>query len=234
MNKLKRLMKRLGVEAAVIVAILAGLGGAMMLTNSMANAGVEKLKENMALLEQDRAQLAAMRSQLDRSGEAEKRFVEIQLDRSNVDFSSSTEALKDWARDAKVRYRFANNFKLNLPPQKLSDNPVLSALDYDIVVREGVGMELETISDLHVYSFLSDLQRSAPGFVRLTAIEVERKADINSQSVAQMVGGMAPTLVAAKIKFLWVGVNEKEAAPVVSITSPATAPIVNPAPGALP
>ncbi|NDF13618.1 MAG: hypothetical protein EB060_12500, partial [Proteobacteria bacterium] len=156
MNKLKRLMKRLGVEAAVIVAILAGLGGAMMLTNSMANAGVEKLKENMALLEQDRAQLAAMRSQLDRSGEAEKRFVEIQLDRSNVDFSSSTEALKDWARDAKVRYRFANNFKLNLPPQKLSDNPVLSALDYDIVVREGVGMELETISDLHVYSFLSD------------------------------------------------------------------------------
>lgn len=228
MTKLKQITKRLGIEAAIVLAILAGVGGIMMLTGSMATSADQKKTTAEGALAQDNSQLSSIRSQLEQSGQAEKRFVEIQLKRSNLDFSSTTEALKEWARSAKTRYRFANNFKLNLPPQKPSDKAELSGLAYDIAVREGITMELEAISDLHVYSFVNELQHGTPGLVRLQGIEVERKGDMMPQAIAQMMGGMNPNLVSAKIKFNWIGVNPKEETPAAGAVAP------NPDLGAMP
>lgn len=224
MNKLKQLTKRLGVEAGVVAGALVITGGAMMLTGSMLTSAEEKKLQAESSLTQDNTQLATMRSQLERSGEAEKRYIEIQLNRGNQDFSSSTDALRDWMRTAKDRYRLANNLKLNVPPSTKTTKQELATLDYDVLVRQGVTLELEAMSDLHVYAFLKELATGAPGIVRLQYLEMERKGDLNGQTVAQMTGGMAPTLVSAKMKFDWVGIEPKEAAPPAAGTAnpPAT------------
>lgn len=233
MNKLKQLTKRLGIEAAVVALIVASIAGIMMLTGGMATKALERKTQAETALAQDNAQLATARSQLERSGEAEKRYVEIQLGRNNLDFTSSTDALKEWARVAKARYRFANNFKLNLPPQKPTDKQELSSLDYDILVREGVTMELEAMSDLHVFSFLEELHKGTPGFIRITALEMEKRSDMTAQTIAQMIGGMAPNLMIAKIKFNWVGVNPKPVAADASAPPTAAMP-ASPANGMMP
>ncbi len=209
MNKLKALQKRLGIEAAIVLVALAIVGGIMSLTGGMAQSAAEKKAQAEAGLSQDTAQLNSIRSQLERSGEAEKRFVDIQLARTNSDFTNNVDALKEWMREAKNRYRFANNFKLNLPPEVPSDKSELSGMDYNITVRNDVTIELEAISDLHVFSFMRALRGGPPGFVRITQVDIERRGDMQPQVIAQMLGGVAPYLVTAKIQFEWVGINPK-------------------------
>lgn len=211
MNKFKQLTKRIGIEAGVIFGILVVCFGIYTLTGSMVSSAEQAKTEAESALSQDRGQLANLRAQLDRSGEAERRFIDIQLKRTTMDFSSSTDTIKSWASNAKARYRLANNFRLSLPPEQPSDKPELSGLDYNITLRPGVTMELEAMSDTHVFSLVDDLQRSLPGLVRIKYVDVERKGELDGQSVAQMVGGMAPSLVASKIQFDWIGINPKEA-----------------------
>ncbi len=229
MNKMKALNKRLVKDAVVVVIILAVITGVMLFTSTLVTKAEEKKTQAAAAQAQDASQLAAIRSQLDRSGEAEKRFLEIQLMRNNVDFSSSTDALKTWARDAKQRYRFANNFKLSLPPEKPTDKQELIGIEYDITVREGISMELEAISDVHVYSFIEELERTPPGLVRLSYLQLERKGDMSAQTYAQMVGGVAPPLVSATMQFNWIGINPKRVVPGAAQLTPAA-----PAPASMP
>ncbi len=210
MNKMKQLIRQL-VTTAIITLVVVGLAaGAMVFTGGFADSAAEKKSKADSQLSADTTQLNSVRQQLDRSGEAEKRFVDIQLNRTSTDYSNNIDKLKDWMRDAKGRYRFANNFKLNLPPEKAAEKPELAGLDYSINVRNDIVIELEAISDLHVFSFIEDLQKSAPGVARITELSVERRGDLQPQTYLQMTGGMAPYLVTAKLKFNWVGVNPKE------------------------
>jgi hypothetical protein len=226
MNKLKQLQKKLAVEAVIVLAILAGVGGLMMLTGNMADAAATKKTTADSGLSQDNAQLASVRTQLNRSGEAEKRFVEIQLNRGNLDFTSKTEALRAWMQEATGRYRFpTSTFKINLPPEVPSTKPELSGLEYAISVRENAGLTLDAISDLHVLSFIADMQRTAPGLVRLNSIDLERKDDMKPQVIGQMMTGAAPSLVSAKISFNWIGINPKETKSVTPDGAAAGAPV---------
>lgn len=231
MNKMKSLTRRLVIEAAVIAALLSLIAGVLFFTGTFVTKAEETKTQAEGALTQDTSQLASIRSQLDRSGEAEKRYLEIQLKRTNADFASSTDALKVWARDAKQRYRFASNFKLNLPAEQKSTKPELTGVEYDIMVRDGITMELEAMSDVHIFSFIEDLERSAPGMARVTFVDLERRGDMQPQLFAQMVGGLAPPLVTARVQFSWIGVNPKPA-PLLDPSALTGTPA--PAPGVIP
>lgn len=209
MNKQKLLMKRISIELGIAVAVLVASAGVMLVTSTLVEASVTAKSKADTATTQQMAQVAAMQSQLDKSGEAEKRFVEIQLNRSNANFTSSTDGLREWARNAKDKYRFANNFKLNVPPPAPSTKSELVGLEFDVTERKPVDVEMEAMSDMHVFSFLDELRRSPPGLTRVTYLSIERKADMDPQVLAQMLGGVAPPLVAAHIQFDWVGINPK-------------------------
>jgi hypothetical protein len=213
MLKFKFLVKRLGIETAIMAVLIAFTAGLLLLSGSLSTQATEDKTRAESAMNQDMSQLTSVRNQLEQSGEAEKRFVQIQLARNNLDFSGGTEALKQWLRQAKTQYRFANNFKLNLPPQKPTDKSELSGVEYNIGVREGVMIELEAMSDLHVFSFVDDLSRNAPGLVKVTGVEIERKEEMTQGVLAQMMGGVAPNLVAAKVKITLIGITPKDRKP---------------------
>ena len=210
MNKLKQLTRQLVVLVVIAGAATAGAGVAWYATGEIADAAAEKKKQADTNLSQDTQQLNNVKSELDRSGEAEKRFVEIQQDHTSTDFTNNVDTLKEWMRDAKTRYRLANNFKLNLPQEKPADKSDLQNLDYDISLRKDVTIDLEAMSDLHVFSFVEELEKNIPGITRVTELTVERRGDIQPSTYAQMTGGMTPYLVTAKVKFDWIGINPKE------------------------
>lgn len=224
MNKLKRLQKKLGMTAAICIAVLVVTGGIMAVTGSLASGASERKATAESGRSQDQAQLDTMKQQLEKAGDAEKRFITIQLEHPNQDFSTNSEALKDWLRSAKDQYRFADSFKLTLALEKKSEKPEFANMGFDVIVREPMKLELDAISDMHVFSFLDQFQRDPPGFVRITKVELLRKNDMNATSYRQMLTGLNADFVSAKVEFSWIGVQPPGAIPAPGVPGPDGAP----------
>lgn len=221
MSKKKTLQKRTAVQAGIALAIAAGFGGVMLMTGTLADDAEQNRMRVESTLNQDRSQLATLRSQLERSGDAEKRFVDMQLYKTGNNYSASSDAMKEWLRVAKDRYRFGNSFKLKLSSQKPSDKQELQSFNYNVFLRDEMEITLDAISDMHVYSFIQQMDRAGPGFIRITRLDIERKSDMDNEMLRQMVSGLAPELVSATIQFVWVGLDPKETPPVDAVPPPA-------------
>ncbi|MEJ0010725.1 MAG: hypothetical protein WDN72_09765 [Alphaproteobacteria bacterium] len=219
MNKLKRLQRRLVKAGAIVAGAIAAAAVVMVLAGNFADSAAKgKLAAN-GKLTQSQGQLSNLRSQLDRSGDAEKQFLIIQQGRPDTGYSANSDTLKELLRAAKEHYRFSDSFKLELATEKPSDRPEFSTLDYDVTVREPMKLSLEAISDMHVYAFLATLSNDAPGFVRITSLDLKRKGDMSGDAIGQMAGGGAPMLVDATVEFSWIGIAPKK--------KPADAPAAN-------
>lgn len=231
MNKKKLMQKRLGIQAAIMLAVAAGVGGLVALTGSMATSTEQRKMDAENGLRQDNDQLNALRAQMAQSGAAEKRFVELQLKRISTDFSANSDTLKEWLRVAKDTYRFGNSFKLKLSAEKPSEKAELKNFNgYNVTERVDMQIEMDAISDLHVYSFLDQLVKQAPGLIRVTKLEVSRKADMNGETYAQMAGGIATENATALLEFLWIGIQPKvTAAPATTPAAPGGPPGATPA-----
>lgn len=210
MNKLKRLQRKVARDCAIALGVAFGVFVLMMAISMLAEGAAKKKTEAVSQLSQDQAQLNNMRTQYNKSGDAEKRFVSIQLSRDNKDYTANSEAMKDFLRAAKDHYRFTDSFKLSLANEKPSDKPELTGLNYDVSIREPMKIELEAISDVHVFSFIKELMRNSPGFVRVTKIDMKRKQEMTGEIFTQMNNGSAPAQVSATIEFSWVGIQPKK------------------------
>lgn len=213
MNKLKQLRRRLVRDVGIALAIVAAFGGLLFLTGTLAGGAQQKRNAATAQLGQDQTQLANLNNQFSKSGDAEKRFIDIALAHNNKDFSAGSDAMKDLLRKAKEKYRFATNFKLTLAAEKIADKPEFSGLNYDVTVREPMRIDLEAISDLHVFSFVDYFTRNAPGFIKIIRLDVKRKGEMDAAALGKMNTGDAPALVEANIEFTWIGIVPKKAAP---------------------
>ena len=161
-------------------------------------------------LTQDKAVVANLKGQLTQSSTAEKRFVDIRLMHDNADFTSNNDAMKNWLRAAKNQYRLSNDFKLSITPEKPTDKPELNGLAYDITIRPEMKLEFQAISDMHVFSFMKDFLKQAPGIVRIDSVTLKRKGDMDNAVLSQLNAGQTIYLVDASIKFSWIGIASKE------------------------
>lgn len=209
MNKAKQMEKKLVKLAAVAAGIIVFSAGAMIVTGGMATDAEQRKSAAESARNQGNAQVSNIRSQIEKSGDAEKRFLDIALKHSSEDYSANTDALKEWLREMKEKYRFSDNFKLTLALDKASDRPEFSALNFNVTVREPMKLEFGAISDMHVFSFVRQLEQDMPGMVRLTKFEVKRKYDMNVSSFRDMAGGGATEYVDALVEFTWIGIEPK-------------------------
>jgi hypothetical protein len=212
MNKYKQLMARLmkvGIIAAAVVALFAGLYVGVSMYADSVSADRKKYENEYT---RDRGLLADLRSQMDKSGEAEKRYLAIQADRTNPDLAATMDGpggLNEFLRDAKMRYHFD---KLTIKPVKevATDKSELVNFPFNILLRPHLIIQFSAVSDVHVFSFIDDLRRAAPGFVRIDRVEMKRNADITDAAITQMQSGQSPILVNATIEFTWIRITPKD------------------------
>lgn len=208
-SKAKILQKKIGVQAAIVGAVVVGCVGVMLLTGSLKSGAMERQTQAEGGRNSDSSQVATMRNQLDKSGDAEKRFITIETDYPSGVYAADSDAMKDWLRNAKDRFRFGNNFKLTLALEKKSENSALATLNYDVMVREPMKLEFTAMSDMHVFSFIKELTTLTPGFIRITSLEMTRSNDMTINSFRQLRAGLNPEFVTVKLEFTWVGVQPK-------------------------
>lgn len=209
MNKQKRLVKRLIRQASISAAMVSVVGGFCYFTHSLLNGSeTEKTTADRAF-SKTQTQVNALKSQLDKSNTAERRFEETQGTRENVNYSANQNNLKDWIRTTIVRYRLSPNFKLSLTPDKLVENKELNGANYQAIEHPGMKFEFSAISDTHIFSFLDELKSAGPGFFLIESLSIKRTGDIDKTALTQLRAGNAPYLVDAKVSFNWIGIEEK-------------------------
>jgi hypothetical protein len=194
--------------SAVIIGAFAGI---YFFTDSLLEQSVKEKTAAEQVLSQNQSQANSLADQLQKSNVAEKRFLETQSTRTNFDFSANNAGLKEWLRSAIMHYRFSNNFKLSLTAEKPAEAKDLSTKTHQAVEHRDMRIELNAISDAHVFSFLDDMSHSAPGFIVLENISLKRTGDIDKSTITSIRAGSAPQIVEAKIVFNWIGLNEKTA-----------------------
>lgn len=206
---LKKALMRQAVITGVAVLVATGL---IVGSNMMASSALAKRTAAESAFNSLESQLQTMRSQAEKTGSAAVRYVEMRAKRNNEDFSADSGKMRQWLSVAKDIYRLGADSNLVLPPSRQkSDKPELAALEFDVFTLTPVKLEIDAMSDVHIYSFLDDFMMNKPGFIQINSMAVQSTGDGNftNELAQQLRTGAAPSLVRTIIEFTWIGLQPK-------------------------
>lgn len=220
MNKFKQLTKRTvkqGVIAAIIVATVGGVfGGVSYYADTIAKAKSDAESK----LSSDKGTLSNLKTQMDKSGEAEKRFAAIQQEHQSTEFYSNLDGIKGCLSASRGRYHLGTDTKFEKGTEAPSDRSELSSLNYNILVRSRMKLTFSALTDMHVFSFLQDLKTTCPGLIRVDSLKLSRKGELDDLTISQIRNGTTPLLVSAEVQLSWIGIMKKESKDPKSATPP--------------
>lgn len=178
---------------------------------------VAKLKEEMVLLQVQLRQFKELEAQ---------GFFNNQY---RVKAQASFDKLRDVSGLLKAKY--------DIKPGVLVDDPLATAANY-VVVQSPVTLELDSLDDVDVYTFIKGLQEKFPGSVDLTKITIDRSEVLSAPMLREIGSGSPVKLVGGKIDFSWRTMssrdrlNDTDRETSSSGQSIAEKPVPNPAPAA--
>jgi hypothetical protein len=211
-NKLRRLRKIVQREAIILLGAVAITGTLMLGAQMLAEGAVMRKAEAQGALDQDRGQMQLMQTQIAQTGEALAKFAKLSATRTSERFDNDTEILKTTLRQLKDQFRLSDSMQLTISPEAISAQPSLQALNYKVVVREDMEIVIGAMSDMHVYSVLQEFLKVMPGLIRITHLQLDRRAPMSTDSLAQMRAGGVPELTGGRLNFTWITLEDKNAA----------------------
>lgn len=211
MNKQQQLTKQV-TKSGILAIVVACVFAIVFYAANQFNAAAHNAKVNAEnALSADMAKMASFTSQIDKSGDAVKRFISIEQARDNLVFAADIGVLSNWFKQAKQQYRFSDALAISIAPERPNDKSDLQTLDYTVTLRPDMEIKnIEAMSDIHIFSFLQEFMRHANGLVSVSHVKLSRKADLNPTALAQIQSGVAPVLIEGEIRFDWVGIVRKQ------------------------
>jgi hypothetical protein len=210
MNKYKQLTKKIaktGIGAAIAIGVcLAFYVGISMYAESV----VKQKTEVEQKVTSDDGMLKSMKDQMDKSGEAEKRYASLQEKRSTQVYYSSLEEFYNLLRQMNGRYQIDKPKVGKNTKEMLSSKQELAHFNnYDVMERP-LSFTFDAISDLHVFSLIEEMRASAPGMIRIDGLTLKRTTDMIETSYTNLSAGSSPLLVDAKLEITWITIVPKE------------------------
>jgi hypothetical protein len=206
-RELRKKTVKAAITALIAVAVAGAVyGGFSLLYDSVA----EEKATAESKYDADNGLLASLSSQLQKSGEAEKRFLEIQSKRTSNVFDADIKVLREFLATSRQRYKF-DDFKIKTVTPNDSDKPELANFNYKVKVWNRFRITFKAVSDVHIFSFLDDFRSAVPGFIRIETLDLKRTADFTDQTMSVIkTSGAMPLNVEAKIEFTWIGLAPKD------------------------
>lgn len=220
MNKYQQLTKQLIRQAIRAGVLLAITGGIYFAASSYEASVIQQKAAAESKFTQDDSLLTNLRGQMDKSGEAEKKFLELQGPRSTEDFSAGFDVFQNFLIKTKDRYRISADIKL--AKEEPTNKAELKNFAYDVLVRQNLELSVKAISDAHLFAFLNDLQTKAPGLVRINKFEFKRAAaaaDLSDETINKLKTGTYPLLIEGTIDLTWIRLVLKETKSTTADTS---------------
>jgi len=209
MSRLQSLKKQVTRESALIGGGVVAAFVLMMGTGYLSEGAIQRKNMAQSQFTQSESQLGMMRGQINKSDDAEKRYIDIRLDRNNDNFLNDTDELKELLKQMKEQYRLSDNMRLTISADKVSERPEFQALNYKVIVRDDMEITTGAISDVHLFSFLQDMNRRMPGVIRIKSFSMTRKSNMSFENLAQLSSGSRIEMTDGTIKFTWLTLEDK-------------------------
>lgn len=203
MSKPKRMKKRIGLEAVVFGGIAAALAGGMIGTGSWFKSVDTKRMSLQSEVSNSESRIADITRQIDESGTSSEVFNKIRGQKDNLEFNFERDQARDRLAVLREKFRLSS-LALVVSPEITLNLPKLQNMNTGAVYTD-IELKFGAMSDTHIFSFIEELQRSMPGFVRVDKIELEREKAMDVTIFRLMSRGAVPQMVSGTIVFKWIG-----------------------------
>jgi hypothetical protein len=113
---------------------------------------------------------------------------------NRVKAQDSFDSLRQLSGLLKTRY--------DIKSGELVQDPMATAANY-VVVHSPVTLEMDSLDDTDVYTFIKGLQEKFPGSVDLTRIQLTRTENITAPILREIGSGKPVKMVGAKVEYSW-------------------------------
>tara|TARA_B100001123_G_scaffold188496_1_gene215333 strand:- start:1370 stop:2047 length:678 start_codon:yes stop_codon:yes gene_type:complete len=193
-------MTRIGIIAAVVLAVL---GGAYFAISGMASSTEEEMNRLRASIQGDQNQISQLEQLVTDAGLAGEIYAELSLNRDVMTFTIERNQLPDILGKLNDTY-FLNEMSLESEPPQTFTNTELGAVKREAVLIDYT-LTFTAMSDHIVYSFIDALMRQSPGFIKVTELEVERMAPLDLEALNKISRGEFVPVTKATVGIRWYG-----------------------------
>jgi hypothetical protein len=209
LTKDQRLIRVLLKRFLVLAALAAICFAAMLYLQGKADSQDKKVRTIQKELRDARSRDAALAGQIESLGAAAQVFANLVDERDNMEFAINPVTMRPILSALKEKHQITTlNAEFKTREQLPMKNIKLDGMQ---AVRFLVEMNLDSYSDHFLYLFLDELVRKAPGFLMISAIDVERKKDLTIDVLSKISQGVSVETVSAKAYLVWYGFIPVEA-----------------------
>jgi len=201
------LKKRLIVRVAIFSAIIGAVVFLCIYLNSLHQSKEDKLSMINNDINSLQRKLQGLSEQAIQFSEAVRVWESLPEERRAMQGLRIGEA-KDLMDKFEKDYYLSNVGITFSKPEKVTENYTTSTVG---VVSSSVNIKFNTISDVHAFNFLDALIKKYPGYIKVTSFSLSRNQVVTKNILKQISeqGSTLPTLVDAKLDFIWYGLEYK-------------------------
>lgn len=206
--KYQEIRKKLIVEASVVVAIFAVLGGGVFYLNMVADDYQQEKSQLEAQLAQVTNERQALQNKYEKVQGNTSLYREV-IEKNAADrLSISRQLLRKKVNDFKARY-FLNDLTLNMSPvQEMTGNQY--RYNSAVLVASELTANFDALTDEDIYSLVQALQDELSGTLKITQFTVSRVSKVTDESLRSIARNGQYSMVRGNIRFTWFGIKPLE------------------------
>lgn len=208
MKKYNRLKKMLLKELVVFGVTVAVFGGMVFYVSNYVRNQETRKKTVESSIQQTDSQMRSVKENYEKANVSIELYKDIVSKLSDGSLGTGDEALRDVLIHLKDKYRLSQ-LNLKLDPAKPYDDAAVKNSTVVDVTYSKVGLKLGAMSDVHLYSFLFDLNQMLNGIVKVSSLSLSREKQFTDDMLFRISKGALPQTVGAELVFYWLGVEEK-------------------------
>lgn len=206
--KYQEIRKKLIVEASVVVAIFAVMGGGVFYLNMVADDYQQEKSQLEAQLAQVTNERQALQNKYEKIQGNTSLYREVIEENAADRLSISRQLLRKKVNDFKARY-FLNDLTLNMSPvQEMTGNQY--RYNSAVLVASELTANFDALTDEDIYSLVQALQDELSGTLKITQFTVSRVSKVTDESLRSIARNGQYSMVKGNIRFTWFGIKPLE------------------------
>lgn len=220
-QKDKKLVRKMGVLFAKSALAVGVLAGGMVFAQKWQSEQAKALAAQKQTLAQTESKKNSLIGQIESLGEAAKIYAVLSQQRQAMDFMINPVLIRPLINALRAKYRIT---KLNI---ELTPPSVLELKNFTSKTHRGsryeITMNVGGMADHFIYQFAYDVTQLLPGFVQISAMDVNRETPLSIEVLSNISRGMNVETVSGNLKMNWFGFTAIEGSDASSSLSPKVA-----------
>jgi hypothetical protein len=199
-DKLKNKMIMELVVASVIVAVIFGIS---LFASGLAEDAEKDRRTAQAKLQTIRRDTQIAQERLQSSGASIALYDALKKERDEMSLTISRKEITDSLGRLKEKYRLSS-LNLQMEPEQPFEDEEIRLMKLS-VVKTTIVLEFGGMSDQHLFSFINELRRTLPGFIKVNELSLNREKIFDIEAMRQISQGATPQMVSGTMAFEWYG-----------------------------